>query len=471
MDTFDAVVISIGAFMTFAQEATRFTHKVLTVEIIHNMLKAGVTPSVDISVAVSEPIFRSMQPRRNDVLIHNGVDTVQFSPGRREKRERVVIVQIAAEGKAMNPDLYEIAELLIAEGVPIEAHFIGKDGPSSGHIIYHGLQSYETIPSFLQKADILFHMSDSEPFGMTAIEAMAVGTLPIVSDVGGLPFSAVHNETGYVAPLGDKEKVVTTIKDLVFKILHDHPDIAVMRDNAIKRVDMHYNLQKTTESLGMLIEEGVKGLQRENRSSSYPFSFVAPTDFFIRYSGDCYLEAMEEILLADNHEEALAHWKEFLSYFFYKFKNYQRLLAFLDRVYSQIVLDWTGTGADGKSYCYFWLALLALSLQKYDKMLSYLVNVLGDNHTKLSPPHTIRLATALLYYLGHFFEADVSESMMELSGHIKQCYLSHDLGNLAHIGSGDDFFRHIVRTSDFPGLLSFIEQNSQVTVRRSTGLV
>lgn len=42
--------------------------------------------------------------------------------------------------------------------------------------------------------------SHYEPFGLVAIEAMASGTPVVASDVGGLQFTVVHEETGLLAP-------------------------------------------------------------------------------------------------------------------------------------------------------------------------------------------------------------------------------------------------------------------------------
>src|SRR5690606_21308584 len=51
-------------------------------------------------------------------------------------------------------------------------------------------------------ADLLLLPSESEAFGLAALEAMACGVPVIASDVGGLPEVVVHGETGFLAPVG-----------------------------------------------------------------------------------------------------------------------------------------------------------------------------------------------------------------------------------------------------------------------------
>ena len=49
--------------------------------------------------------------------------------------------------------------------------------------------------------------SQSESFGLSALEAMACGIPVISSSVGGLPELIVHNKTGYVAEFGDVDRM------------------------------------------------------------------------------------------------------------------------------------------------------------------------------------------------------------------------------------------------------------------------
>ncbi|MGD1912023.1 MAG: glycosyltransferase family 4 protein [Rivularia sp. (in: cyanobacteria)] len=68
---------------------------------------------------------------------------------------------------------------------------------------FPGRVSQEDLPSYYAAADVCVVPSHYEPFGLVAVEAMASFTPVIASDVGGLQFTVVNEETGLLAPPQD----------------------------------------------------------------------------------------------------------------------------------------------------------------------------------------------------------------------------------------------------------------------------
>lgn len=59
------------------------------------------------------------------------------------------------------------------------------------------------VASLLAAADVLLLPSETESFGLVALEAMASGVPVVASDVGGLPEVVEHGVSGFLAPVGD----------------------------------------------------------------------------------------------------------------------------------------------------------------------------------------------------------------------------------------------------------------------------
>jgi glycosyltransferase involved in cell wall biosynthesis len=81
-----------------------------------------------------------------------------------------------------------------------EVHFLGKQ---------------DGLPEILGASDLFLMPSQSESFGLAALEAMSCGIPVISSSVGGLPELNIHNETGYIAEIGDIDRMTKYTLDLL----------------------------------------------------------------------------------------------------------------------------------------------------------------------------------------------------------------------------------------------------------------
>lgn len=71
------------------------------------------------------------------------------------------------------------------------------------------------IVDLLSVADIFLMPSQSESFGLSALEAMACEVPVVSSSVGGLPELVAHGETGFIAEIGDVERMAKYTVELL----------------------------------------------------------------------------------------------------------------------------------------------------------------------------------------------------------------------------------------------------------------
>ncbi len=73
----------------------------------------------------------------------------------------------------------------------------------------------DEVEPLLRAADVLLLPSETESFGLVALEAMASGVPVVASDVGGLPEVVVHGSTGFLAPVGDVDAMAAYCIELL----------------------------------------------------------------------------------------------------------------------------------------------------------------------------------------------------------------------------------------------------------------
>jgi N-acetyl-alpha-D-glucosaminyl L-malate synthase BshA len=71
------------------------------------------------------------------------------------------------------------------------------------------------LVDILSAADLFLMPSQSESFGLSALEAMACEVPVVSSSVGGLPELVVHGKTGYIAEMGDIDRMARYAIDLL----------------------------------------------------------------------------------------------------------------------------------------------------------------------------------------------------------------------------------------------------------------
>ncbi|MCZ7665847.1 MAG: glycosyltransferase [Chloroflexi bacterium] len=80
-----------------------------------------------------------------------------------------------------------------------------------------GAKDQEILPNYYAAAEMVIMPSHYESFGLVALEAMAMGTPVIASEVGGLAFLVRDDENGFHVPSRDPE----ALADRIYCLLTD----------------------------------------------------------------------------------------------------------------------------------------------------------------------------------------------------------------------------------------------------------
>lgn len=152
--------------------------------------KLGLNPEDKVVMYVGR-----FDPRKGIETLVRAVGKSQF---RGDKHLKLII------GGGSRPGQSDGMERERIEGI---VHELGM----SDFTIFTGRLSQEILPSYYAAADVCVVPSHYEPFGLVAIEAMASNTPVVASDVGGLQFTVVPEETGLLAPPQDEDAFAVAI--------------------------------------------------------------------------------------------------------------------------------------------------------------------------------------------------------------------------------------------------------------------
>ena len=98
----------------------------------------------------------------------------------------------------------------------------------------------DSVALLLGAANLLLLPSQTESFGLAALEAMASGVPVIASDVGGLPEVVEHGVSGFLAPVGDVDKMAEYAIQILTDCALCQAFSKSARKRAIERFDYHH---------------------------------------------------------------------------------------------------------------------------------------------------------------------------------------------------------------------------------------
>ncbi|MGJ8759259.1 N-acetyl-alpha-D-glucosaminyl L-malate synthase BshA [Polaribacter sp. R2A056_3_33] len=144
--------------------------------------------------------------------------------------------------------------LMIGEGPErANAEKVVKDLKLTEDVFFLGNST--EVAKILCYTDVFLLPSQTESFGLAALEAMAAGTAVISTNTGGLPEVNIHGETGYLSNLGDiadmAKNAISIVKD----------DITLER---FKKNAKNHTKQFSLENILPVYEEIYKSCYKSN---------------------------------------------------------------------------------------------------------------------------------------------------------------------------------------------------------------
>ena len=95
----------------------------------------------------------------------------------------------------------------------------------------HFLNKLKHIEEVYSVADAFLLTSETESFGLAALEAMASRVPVISTNTGGIPEINIHGETGYLSDVGDVEDMASN----TLKLLENQERMAMFKQRALQR--------------------------------------------------------------------------------------------------------------------------------------------------------------------------------------------------------------------------------------------
>ncbi len=199
------------------------------------VLRAAVR-TADLTVANSAATADTLGGAGPTVVIHPGIDLDRFRPGTPNARLRCELAEghagrlIAVLGRLDEKKgvhrLVDAVDRLGESCADVQLIVVGEGGTGSPRYTeqlrvdavrrlgerVHFAGRRSDVPEILRSVDVLVVASDAEPFGLTALEAQACGTVVVGTDAGGLPEFVEHDVTGLLVPPGDVEALAGAIE-------------------------------------------------------------------------------------------------------------------------------------------------------------------------------------------------------------------------------------------------------------------
>lgn len=186
------------------------------------------TPIFTVSQSTKNELSELGQPEDKIDILYNAIDHDLFSAAKIPKEKTPLIAYVGRIKKYKNISAILDAVEILKNRIPDIKFIIGGEGDFLPELKKHvaqkkldqwiefkGYVSEEEKAEILGRAWIFVTMPLKEGWGITVIEANAMGTPAIGSDVHGLRDSIKNKETGILVPLDNPPALANEILDLI----------------------------------------------------------------------------------------------------------------------------------------------------------------------------------------------------------------------------------------------------------------
>lgn len=150
------------------------------------------------------------------------------------------------------PELGRLQMVAQQEGVADRVAFVGR-------------RDRDMLKYYYSAADVFITTPWYEPFGITAVEAMACGTPVVGSAVGGIKFTVRDAETGYLVPPNDPEALSQKLAHL-----YRYPKLLeLLQQQAVLRANHHFTWAAVTNAIDALYERILAARREETWPGHY----------------------------------------------------------------------------------------------------------------------------------------------------------------------------------------------------------
>ena len=212
-------------------------------------------------------------------LPENGIDPSRFTARRDPSTGPIRVCFLGRLVPYKGPDmLLEAAEPLLRAGLlkleiagdgplmPALREFVQTGGLAES-VTLHGWVQHESVQQILASCAVMALPSVREFGGGVVLEAMAVGTVPLVIDYAG-PGELVDAEVGFKIPLGSRAQICASLRECLSRIAAADPSaLEKMSAAGVERVQSRFTWQAKARAVVAIYRDVLKSKEASPASA------------------------------------------------------------------------------------------------------------------------------------------------------------------------------------------------------------